>query len=137
MDVIDGRGQGAVEAGYEELRETVRQLAVPLADGELLRLGSDLASVNQEIETHAAKEKDVKSQLKAERDSLESRRTKISALVRAREERREVRCSVRFLDSEQVQVVRLDTDEVVETRQPTAGELQREIEDVAGADEEA
>ena len=111
-----------------ETKRVVRNLPVKLKDAELLEFGKRLAQSSADIHGEEERQQQVKAELKAKLGAIESERTRLAGIVSSGRENRDVSCDM-ILDFSRliVEVVRLDTREVVETRRMTDGEQQRSL----------
>lgn len=111
-----------------ESKRVVRNLPVRLKTPELLEFGQRLAQTSTDIHNEEERQTQVKAELKAKLGSFETERTRLAAIVASGRENRDVSCDMLFDYSRLiVEVVRLDTKEVVETRRMTEAEQQRNL----------
>lgn len=111
-----------------ESKRVVRNLPVRLKDSELLEFGKRLAQTSTDIHNEEERQSQVKAELKAKLGSFETERTRLAGIVASGRENRDVSCDMVFDYSRLiVEVVRLDTKEVVETRRMTEAEQQRNL----------
>jgi len=106
------------------ISESTRRLPCHLTDEEVLRAGSDLAQVIEDMSTEESRAQDVRAQLKAQMTEYESRRSQLASKVRRREEYRDVKVSLYLQDDSMVVTVREDTGEQIEVRPAHESELQ-------------
>ena len=111
-----------------ELKSIVRNLPCALTRDELLDRADELSSTVQQIAVEEDRASNIKSQLKASMAELEARSSKLAAIVRSREEQRDIECR-QTLDAEHgmVSVWRVDTGAEVERRKATPAELQQAL----------
>lgn len=111
-----------------ETKHVVRNLPVKLNDSELLEFGKRLAQTSGDIHAEEERQVNVKAELKAALGRIEGERTRLSGIVSTGRENRDVACNQVFDYSRLiVEVVRTDTNEVVETRRMTESEQQRNL----------
>ena len=109
------------------LRTTTRRLPVHLTDEQKLIMGHDLAATVQEAASEVEAQKTQKEQMKAKLSELAARAARLSSIIASGTEYLDVEVEVR-LGAAEVQVVRLDTGEVVERRPPSDQERQQRLE---------
>lgn len=111
-----------------ELKPIVRNLPCSLTRDELLDRADELSSTVQQIAVEEDRASNIKSQLKASMAELEARSSNLAAIVRSREEYRDIECR-QTLDAEHgmVSVWRVDTGAEVERRKATPAELQQAL----------
>ena len=103
-----------------EPRLVKRDLLVELTTNERLSKGSELAECEEEIDRIEDARKAFNDTKKAERELVEQRRATLASTLRLGKERKEVTCSERFIfETGTVEVVRLDSGEIVEKRAMT------------------
>ncbi len=113
-----------------ETKRVVRNLPVKLSDTELLEFGKRLAQTSSDIHAEEERQTQVKAELKAKLGFIENERTRLSGIVSSGRENRDVSCDMVFDYSRLiVEVIRLDTKEVAETRRMTEAEQQRKLFD--------
>lgn len=123
------------EKGPHDLRRITKQLPVPLTEAEMVKLGQDLAHETVEIDAKYAHKSEVAKEINALIEQHENEVKRLSALINAKAERRDVECLMRYdFTGLQVVTTRLDTDEVIEERGMTDAEKQRGL--LAHSDEE-
>jgi len=110
------------------IREVTRHLPCKLTDDEVMHAGERLAQVIDDISTEESRASDVKAQLKASMTTLETRRAALGAIVRRREEYRDVTVGLYLQDDSMVSTVRKDTGEQIVIRRACEDELQSELE---------
>lgn len=105
-----------------------RSLKVALTDDELLKFGIELADVQDKSDRLADELTEVKSRFKSEIDEVDSRINNIASIIRSKYQFRKVECE-RTLDFKKgiVSIRRMDTMEVIETRDMLDYERQAEI----------
>ena len=126
----------AVAQGPELIHETTRHLPCKLTDDEALRAGDELAQVIEDMSTEESRAQEVRAQLKASMTVLESRRSMLASKVRRREEYRDVTVLHLLRHDGMVDIVREDTMAVLETRVASEDELQRDLIEDAGDEDE-
>lgn len=111
-----------------ETKRVVRNLPVKLTNDELLEFGRRLAQTSADIHAEEERQTNVKAELKAKLGSIETERTRLAGIVTSGRENRDVPCDM-ILDYSRliVEVVRLDSKEVVDTRRMTEAEQQRSL----------
>jgi hypothetical protein len=113
-----------------ETKRVVRNLAVHLSDAEILEYGRRLAQANSDVHNEEERQKQVKTELKSKLEGFELERTRLSSIVSSGRENRDIPCDMVFDYSRLiVEVIRLDTKEVAETRRMTEAEQQRKLFD--------
>src|SRR5688500_2619351 len=75
-----------------DVKPIVRNLPCALTRDELLDRADELSSVVQQIAVEEDRASNIKSQLKATMAELEARSSKLAAIVRSREEYRDIEC---------------------------------------------
>lgn len=111
-----------------ESKRVVRNLAVSLSDAEVLEFGRRLAQANSDCHNEEERQKQVKTELKSKLEGFELERNRLAGMVASGRENRDVPCDMVFDYSRLiVEVIRLDTKEVVETRRMTEAEQQRSL----------
>lgn len=111
-----------------ETKRIVRNLPVKLTNDELIEFGRRLAQTNGDIHTEEDRQTQIKAELKAKLGAIESERSRLAGIVSAARENRDVPCDMVFNYSQlMVEVIRLDTKEVIETRRMTEAEQQRKL----------
>jgi hypothetical protein len=121
----------------EVLRRYQDTLPVKLSEKELRARGSELAVAQGALEQHVAKAKDVRSKQNAKKKELEAECSRLASAVRDGEEGRKVDVIVRLGRAPGfVDVIRLDTEEVIESRPMSEKEAQRDLVDEGAGDED-
>lgn len=124
--------EGVVVKQVQVLSREKRTLKVPLTDSERLDLGDLMARSIQQAETAEAHKDAASKQYKAQIETAQGEAARCAKLLAAGVEYRDVECEVQPLPPEdgkepQVQIVRMDTHEVVQVREMTQGERQRAL----------
>lgn len=108
-----------------------RSLFVGLTDAEVLERGTTMAEYQLDIEKIGSEEEELKvvaKALKVDRESRTNDLARIAKIVREKRERRMVECHDLFDFAEgNVQLIRLDTDEIVEERIMRDSDRQMEL----------
>lgn len=105
-----------------------RTLPVRLTDGELLAKSKELAAKITELDEVEDRKKSAVAQCKVKSDELDLDIHKIARILRTGREDREVEVSeIRNDPARTIEVVRLDTGEIVESRPMTIHELQKPL----------
>lgn len=99
-----------------KLRTTTTQIECKLKPEELLNHGSELANVLQSINAEEDRKKSFNEQVKSVITELESKRNKLSNLIRSRAEFRDIDVDFIMLDDATVKEVRLDTGDTLIVR---------------------
>lgn len=100
-----------------------RMLPVKLTETELLAKGDELARKFHEANTEEDQQKEAKAAMKERFDKLKREARELGEIVRSKREMREVEVIARHdLERHVVETVRVDTNEVVETRMMNADE---------------
>jgi phosphorylcholine metabolism protein LicD len=115
--------------GKKTLKTLSEDLPVDLTQDEQRETGAQIASLIDELATHAAHEKQVKSSLKARKDELTSRVTAMSMRLNQKKKLApvEVRVEADFREGV-VRYYRTDTNAEIRTRPLEATERQEPIE---------
>jgi hypothetical protein len=113
--------------------QVTRELPVTLTDEELLRYGSMQAANAKRIDQLDEKKKSVAKQYSAEIAEIETEQKRLAEAISKKEELRPVICAERF-HAGTVELVRLDTNEVVSVR--PAGRLDLDQEEIPGLGDE-
>lgn len=122
-------------SGPHDLRRITKQLPVALTEAEMVKLGQELAHETVEIDAKYAHKSEVAKEINALIEAHENEVKRLSALINAKAERRDVECLMRYdFTAMTVITTRLDTDEVIEERGMTDAEKQRGL--YAHSDEE-
>ena len=105
-----------------------RSLKVNLTNDELLAFGIELADAEAKKTSLADELQEVKSRYKSEIDEVDSRINNIGGVIRCKYQFRKVECEKTLNFSKGiVSVMRMDTAEIVETREMLDYERQAEI----------
>jgi hypothetical protein len=116
-------------------REFERTLPVPLSVSELIERGAMLASEQQKRDGLEIDKKAHADEIKRKIDAASKEITRLSHIVHDKAEDRPVRCrETRDYVRGVVEVIRLDTGELVESRVMSEHERQREIQEIGGED---
>lgn len=117
------------------VRRYSKYLPVRLSDDELRDRGSSLAHLHKSMDELELKAAEVNAQFKDQRKIFASEAKRLSEIVRAKQEPREVAVEVRMTKKAGVvEEVRLDTGEVVLSRKMDSEEAQVDLLDIpAGA----
>lgn len=108
-----------------ETKSITQKHWVDLTDSELLQHGSELAECYESQARKDEEEKEIKAQLKAEREAITAKINKLSRLVNGKREYRDVDCRlVKDFEHGKITTIRLDTMEEVEERTMSSGERQ-------------
>lgn len=103
-------------------------LPVPLTDAELLALGGDMATKQNEVATLENDLASIKSDYKAKIDQKEASLAAIGEKIRSKREFRDIACKRVFdYQAGEIYEVRLDTGAELSRRNMTGKELQREL----------
>lgn len=110
---------------HEHVKRFTKQLRCTLTQDERLQRADELAKAHQEVEAEELRQKEIKSQLKAELEAKQATRSSVAHIVASGAEYRPV-------DVEQVYdylvcrvyATRLDTGERIEDRRMTEDERQ-------------
>lgn len=108
--------------------QKTRKLPVRLTDTELLAKSKELAARITELEDVEATKKSAVAQCKLKSDDLEAEIHDLAKILRTGREDREV--EVKELRNDQartIEVIRIDTGEIVESRPMTIHELQKPL----------
>lgn len=106
----------------------VRRLVCALTDAETLARATELAKTHDEIATLKLQKKAAADSFKAKIELKTQREQELIDVLRSREEQRDVRCVERpEFRLGQVDIVRLDTGAVIETRVMEAHERQPDL----------
>lgn len=111
------------------IREEVRRIAVDLTEKEIAQKGRDLASVMQQIANEEINTGLIKADIKSRMSALESQQSNLTLLITNAKELRDVRCKI-VIDKRRrkmVNIIRLDTGEVIGSREITPDEAQRSL----------
>lgn len=122
-----------------------KQLPCKLSDKEFKERATELAEVGIGIEELEALKKAAMKNFSEQIGGKVARERQLQTIVQDREELREVRCKwLRDYKAKEIQLQRLDTNEIVDTRTMTELELQTELDlgrkarqDKAAADKKA
>lgn len=99
------------------LYEGVELLPVPLTRDELLDRGQQLAQVDAELRAHNEYAESVKKDLKSKESSYASETARLANIVRSKKEPRQVKTqSIARWEQNVVEVIRVDTGEVLRNR---------------------
>ena len=120
-------------------RQFARMLAVKLSEKELLARGAELAETDREILKLKEEKRATSAEYRVRLKPLEQLSDSLSKTIHVtKTEDRSVRCEERAnFKQGKVEVVRLDTKEVIETRALTAAERQTKLVDDDTAEEDA
>jgi hypothetical protein len=110
--------------------ETKRNLKYEFPDSEKLSMGKEMAELNRDINLLEDEKKAAMSSYKSRVDEKEARRTRLSNCIGDGFEFREIDCEIKYNNPKDgmKQVVRKDTQEVVEELSMTPEELQEELD---------
>ena len=106
------------------IRTHSQLLPVMLTQEEILALSRELAHTVQTVGAEAEHQKNLKDSMKAKMSELQARMTRISLVVAAGTEYRQVEVEYRLTAEGLIQEVRLDTGEIQITRPPHDSERQ-------------
>lgn len=110
------------------VRRLSMMLPVRLTPDELLERGSALAHQRQVSVDHEMHAADIKKRLKERTEEISMETGRLAAIIRTKQEPREVTVEVRLAKRKGwVDEVRLDTGEVIHTRQMTGDESQTDM----------
>lgn len=119
--------------------EFVRKLPCKLTAAELEERLHEAKTAVDEIATLAGEVADLKKEAKEKQSEIDAKQRRINDLAKiadAGEEERDVPCHYRYLiESNAVELVRLDTSDIVEQRAMTAEERQQQLDFGAEAEE--
>lgn len=121
-------------------RRLSKTLRVPLTDEELLKLGGELSAGIDTLNQIEADKKSVVEDFKARASVTQANVNRLSGLVRNRYDYRPVECVERMdYTARKLEIVRLDTGEIIETRRLLPEECQMELaaEENSEQDDEA
>jgi hypothetical protein len=108
--------------------KVVKNLPCKLTDAELKEFSRKLAVKCEDINAEESRQKDLKSEMKARLDGMESERTQLAICVRRQEEQRDVECDEAFdYELGKVTVTRNDTGEEIRVRAMTTEERQQSL----------
>lgn len=112
--------------------QETRQLPVQLTSEELLEKGQELARANVAALSAENVRKNTNAQLKADVDAKQAQVERLTSIVASREEVRPVPCVWRMSTPKpgKKSLIRLDTDQVVETRDMVGDDMQPELEPI-------
>lgn len=118
-----------MEAEHTNTVKTItRSLPCRLTDDELMKAGSDLATVVEDITNEESRQTDQKTQMKAKLTELDARRSQLAIKVRRREEFREVEVEIDFdYQRGMITEIRTDTGEQLNIRRMTDSERQQAL----------
>ena len=109
-------------------KELTRNLKWTLTQDEVRTYGVELARANASKDEAEERKKEVDAQLKAEIESHSTRSLNLARKINNGYEYRDVKCLVEYdYDKNMVQIVRTDTQEIVETRAMTEDERQTSL----------
>lgn len=105
-----------------------QQLPCDMSAEQLQERGSQLAHTQEELEAHLVSAKEHRAELRDEKKALELKVHDLATSVRTKKENREVQCALRIGKRDGwVEVVRMDTREVITTRKMSDADSQAEI----------
>ena len=114
-----------IRNGRERLSTHVELLPVSLTTEELLARSDRLANIESEISAEDERHAQMKAELKAGMTRLVSERSRLAVIVSQKSEPRNVEVAVyQVPNSHSVEIVRLDFNQIVRTREMTKEELQ-------------
>ena len=100
-----------------------------LNDEELLTIGSQLADEQKKLESYENELTEVRSSFKSRTDASKSNINRYSNMITSKSEYRTVKCEKIFdYKDGTVKSVRIDTDEILETREMTDEEKQMSLD---------
>ena len=118
----------------KEVKEDVKtvpfetSLKCELTESELLTKGASMADAQEQLANFENEAKTVAGQFKAKIDEQKARLASLASTVRSKAEYRAVKCRRNmFYDTGMVQEVRLDTMEIITTREMTENEKQLQL----------
>ena len=111
-----------------KLKDTTKYLKCALNPTELLARAKSLAHANGEIKSVTAQLAEAKANLPKKIAELEAEQGRLAQIVANEAELRDVPCLQRWTEDDRIEVVRLDSMEVVELRAPTTDERQLKLE---------
>lgn len=115
----------------ELLKTENERLPVKLMDSEIRERGQRLAAKQGELESHVAREKQVKAELKSQKTAIEAEIQRLSGVIRDGTELRDVECDhIADFRKGTVRVIRKDTEQLVTERALSDSERQRRIDGV-------
>ncbi len=130
--------QGSNVSKKEILKSFDQMLPCEMSDEQLKDRGSQLAHAQEELEAHLVSAKEHRAELRDEKKALELKVHDLAEAVRSKKESREVKCALRIGKRDGwVEVVRLDTQEVITTRKMSNVDAQADIPFEIQADAEA
>jgi hypothetical protein len=106
------------------LQKYNRILPCKLTIAESQSRGKELAAILGDIYSEEASQKNIKDQMKERLSELDARARRVQNVVNSGDEYRDVAVESRLMGADIVQVIRLDTNEVIETRPAREDELQ-------------
>lgn len=112
---------------YKELSTITRKLPVPLTAAEYAERSDELARTCEDIMAEEQRASDVKAELKARMAQLAGRRAELTVIVRRKEEQRDVRCVLCYVEGRKgpdVATIRTDSAEEIGRRPMTDDEKQ-------------
>lgn len=116
------------EVKHVDVQESQEMLKCELTQEELLEFGESLANVQSDLKELESQLTGIKNEYKAKTTAKESEEERLGNLLRQKYEMRNVDCNVTYdFDEGTVTTTRLDSGELVGSRQMTDAELQREL----------
>jgi hypothetical protein len=109
-------------------QEYARELPVVATLSDLAQLGQQLAATVDEVTTVKTFRRESNAQFREQLTSLEAQQKKLSECMKSGRKLEPVTCQEYMRKDNLIEVVRLDTGEIVETRQATSDDLQKEID---------
>lgn len=107
---------------------TKRSLYCDLTDEEFVDRATELADVDEEIAKLDGEKKRVTKEFTDKIGGRVSRKLELRRIVQTKEEEREIECKwFKDFPVQELRLVRLDTNEVIDSRTMTAAELQGEL----------
>jgi hypothetical protein len=117
--------------GNGEAKEFIQLLDVPLTDAELIVKGEKLTEQLELIDQVTAEKKESMQSYNDKLKELDEIARSYRESIENRTEKREVTCAERqIFEQNKIEIVRLDTNEVVETRAMDAADRQPELPEV-------
>ncbi len=109
-----------------DVEKITQRLAVDLTSEELLDRGEQLSMLLRQIDASEQERKAEDKRRKRTIGGLESDANEVGEQIRTKQERRDVQCEARYhLDRCILELVRLDTGEIVETKTMGKWEVER------------
>jgi hypothetical protein len=120
----EAKAPPAVRSESIVIRKVKHKVPVRIDDATAAAKGEQLAEVCEERLAVKAKRRETMAEFKERLGGLDERERELSASVKLHTEQREVLCAERLTPQNEVEIVRLDTGEIVKTRAAEAKDLQ-------------